>query len=194
MYYHGVVNGLVDKKVLDILKKREISSAARLGYTKRIGFNENDFISVCSNMGEEVYNTGVNNAFNKYIKNNFCFVIDDSIEVEKPEYIPNASKMGTLELFNLKRNNPNKRFSYIVDEYQVKDYISFDKVVAIGVPYGLKVQDGEIILSNFCYLKPEEFLELIGKVEKIAEELGIPVVDSSSKEFLTMFDGEKKIK
>ena len=194
MYYHGVVNGLVDKKVLDILKKREISSAARLGYTKRIGFNENDFISVCSNMGEEVYNTGVNNAFNKYIKNNFCFVIDDSIEVEKPEYIPNASKMGTLELFNLKRNNPNKRFSDIIDEYQVKDYISFDKVVAIGVPYGLKVQDGEIILSNFCYLKPEEFLELIGKVEKIAEELGIPVVDSSSKEFLTMFDGEKKIK
>lgn len=194
MYYHGVVNGLVDKKVLDILKKREISSAARLGYIKRIGFNENDFISVCSNMGEEVYNTGVNNAFNKYIKNNFCFVIDDSIEVEKPEYIPNASKMGTLELFNLKRNNPNKRFSDIIDEYQVKDYISFDKVVAIGVPYGLKVQDGEIILSNFCYLKPEEFLELIGKVEKIAEELGIPVVDSSSKEFLTMFDGEKKIK
>lgn len=194
MYYHGVVNGLVDKKVLDILKKREISSAARLGYIKRIGFNENDFISVCSNMGEEVYNTGVNNAFNKYIKNNFCFVIDDSIEFEKPEYIPNASKMGTLELFNLKRNNPNKRFSDIIDEYQVKDYISFDKVVAIGVPYGLKVQDGEIILSNFCYLKPEEFLELIGKVEKIAEELGIPVVDSSSKEFLTMFDGEKKIK
>ncbi len=194
MYYHGVVNGLVDKKVLDILKKREISSASRLGYTKRIGFNENDFISICSNMGEEVYGTGVNNAFNKYIKNNFCFVISDSIKAEKPVYVPNASKMGVLELFNLRQNNPDKRFSDIIDEYQVKDYISFENIVAIGIPYNLKIEDGYIRLSKFCSLTADEFLELINKVESVASDLGILVVDSSSKEFATMFDEEKKVK
>lgn len=194
MYYHGVVNGLVDKKVLDILKKREISSAARMGVNKRIGFNGNDYVSICSNMGEEVYSTGVNNAFNKYIVNNFCFVIDDDIEVQKPEYIPDASKMGALELFNLRRNNPDKRFSDIIDEFQVRDCIPFDKVVAIGIPYNLKVQDGVIKLSNFCLLTVSEFLDLVGKVEKEGSELGIPVVDSSSKEFITMFEEEKKIK
>ncbi len=194
MYYHGVVNGLVDKKVLDILDKREICSAARLGLTKRIGFNENDYISICSNMGEEVYSTGVNSAFNKYIKNRFCFVIDDSIEVFKPVYIPDASSMGAIELFNLKRNNPDKRFSDIIDEYQAKDFIPFDKVVAIGIPYNLEVQNGEIRLSNFCTLTVDEFLSLIKKVEDCADRLGIKVVDSSSPEFDLMFEDKKNKK
>ena len=191
MYYHGVVNGLVDKKVLDILEKREISSATRMGLTKRIGFNENDYVSICSNMGEEVYSSGVNNAFNKYIKNNFCFVISDSIEVEKPVYIPDASKMGVLELFNLRRDNPDKRFSDIIDECQVRDFISFEDIVAIGIPYNLKAHDGYIRLSNFCSLTTDEFVELINKVEEIAGEMGIPVVDSSSLAFGKMFENNK---
>lgn len=191
MYYHGVVNGLVDKKILSILDKREISSTRRMGISKKIGFNEDDFISICSNMGDEVYSTGVNNAFNKYIVNHFCFVIDDSIKAEKPEYIPDASKMNALDLFNLKRNNPDKRFSDIIDEYQVRDCISFDDIVAIGIPYGLKPKDESIVLSNFCFLTVDEFMELVKRVEEVAIELGIPVVDSSSLDFKTMFENRK---
>lgn len=186
-YFHGVANGLVDKKVIYILNKREISSARRLGIPKRIGFNEEDFVSVCSNMGQEFYDTGINNAFNKYIVNHFCFIIDGSIEVCKPEFIPEASKMSTLDLFNLKRNNPDKRFSDIIDEYQVRECIPFDNVIAIGIPYSLGSKHGQIKLSDFCYLTETEFLELIEKVERIASDLGIPIVDSASLEFVTMF-------
>lgn len=195
MYYHGVINGLVDKKIMSILANREISSAGRMGYTNKIGFNEDNYVSVCSNMGEEIYNEIANNAFNKYIFNRFCFVIDSSVEVEKPEYIRDASSMSILDLYNLKRNNPNKRFSDIIDEYQVRDYIPFDKIVAIGIPYGLETKDGYVTLSNFCFLTTDEFKKLIIQIESVALELGIPIVDSSSLEFKTMFmDTSKQMK
>lgn len=80
MYYHGIVNGLVTDKVVKIFERGEISSTARLGGSKKIGFNENDYISVCVNHGDEVYDKNPNNAFRKYILNHFCFVIDDSVE------------------------------------------------------------------------------------------------------------------
>ncbi len=184
---------MVDKKVLDILEKREISSATRMGVRKSIGFNENDYVSICSNMGEEVYSTGVNNAFNKYIKNNFCFIIDEAIEARKTIYLPDVSKLGTLELFNLRRENPGKRFSDIIDEYHVRDCISLDKVIAIGIPYNLKPIDGYIKLSNFCFMTIDEFLAFIKKVEEYAENLGLKIVDSSVPEFELMFE-DKKIK
>jgi len=108
--------------------------------------------------------------------------------------IINKAFTFNIELFNLKRDNPDKRFSDIIDEYQAKDFIPFDKVVAIGIPYNLEVQNGEIRLSNFCTLTVDEFLSLIKKVEDCADRLGIKVVDSSSPEFDLMFEDKKNKK
>lgn len=191
MYYHGVANGLVDKKVLDIFKKGEISSAARVGHTNKIGFNEDDYISVCVNLGEDEATRNFNNAFKKYVINHFCFVINDNITVQKTVFLENADKMSKLELVRLKLDNPDKRFSDFIDEYQVRDFISLENVVAIGIPYGLEPVDGFVRLSNFCQLTVEEFLDLIGKVEGYAERLDIKVVDSSSPEFGLMFEDNK---
>lgn len=191
MYYHGIVNGLVDKKVLNILNSREIKSASRLGYSKKIGFNENDYISICSYLGEEVYAKYPNNAFHKYILNNFCFIIDSSITVEQPVFLENAKSMSVFELFNLKRNNPDKRFSDIIDELQVINYIPFEKVISIGIPYNLEPINGFIKLSDFCILTSEEFLNLIKTVEEYAQNLGIEVVDSTNPDLGLMFEGKK---
>lgn len=194
MYYHGVVNGLVNEKVIKILECGEISSSSRMGVSKRIGFNENDYISVCVNLGEDVYKEHPNNAFNKYIVNHFCFVIDDSVEAYKTEYIPDAEKMNILDLYRLRSCNPDKRFSDIIDEYQIKSCIPLDKVIAIGIPYSLEENDGYIKLSNFCFLTRDEFLELIRRVEEKAHDIGLKVVDSSSEDFCSMFDRNNRVR
>lgn len=127
MYYHGVINGLVDEKILAIFNDREISSASKRNSTNSIGFNENDYISLCKYLGEEVYKEHTNNAFHRYILNNFCFIISDDIEAETPVFIENASTMNRFELMNMRIKNPNKRFSDIIDERQARYFIPFEK-------------------------------------------------------------------
>ncbi len=195
MYYHGVVNGLVDEKLLDILKDREISSASKRMLVNRIGFNEGDYISLCKYMGEEVYKSHPNNAFNKYIIDNFCFIISDDIEVEKPVYIEDASTMNRFDLMKLRTDNPDKRFSDLIDEYQARYFIPFEKVIAIGIPYHRTPTISNLIkLSNFTYFTPDEYSEFISKIESIAEDYGIPVVDSSNPEFMLEFEERRRAK
>lgn len=192
MYYHGVINGLVDKKLLGILSKKEISSASRMGINKQNGFNEGNFISICKNLGEEVYSKYPNNnAFKKYIVDNFCFVIGEDIKTEEVVFIPNAKNMSAIDLFNLRRNNPDKRFSDLVDEYQAIDHIPLSDVVAIGIPYDREVVDGYIKLSPFCILTIEEFNSLVKQVESIAQNLNIKVVNSSTYESLNELERSK---
>ncbi len=196
MYFHGVINGLVTKKVLEIIRDREIKSATKRNDVNNTGFNENDYISVCEYLGEDVYDNYPNNAFHKYVLNNFCFVISSDIEVEMPVFIPDASTMNRFDLIKLRRENPDKRFSDIIDERQVKDSIPFDKIKAIGIPYGLEEVDGLIKLSSFTFLTKEEFQEFIETLERYAATLGIKVFNSSDPSFpLTLKDkGLKKNK
>ncbi len=84
IYYHGVVNGLVPKKFLQILKDQEIKSAAQQNYQNNKGFNESNYISVCEYLGEDIYQNYPNNAFQRYIFNHFCFVISSEVSVETP--------------------------------------------------------------------------------------------------------------
>lgn len=190
MYYHGVVNGLVTDKILKILDGREIASMSRLGASKRIGFNENDYISVCVNLGEDVYSKYPNNAFNKYIVDHFCFVIEEDIPAIKTEYI-DTSGISAFDLNRLKSNNPNKRFSDIIDEYQVRDCIPIEKIIAIGIPYDIEETNGFIKLSNFCFLTRDEFLDFIKQVEGISNDLGLKIVNSSSNEFKSLFNNKR---
>lgn len=193
MYYHGIINGIVPDKVIRILESGEISSATRMGASKKIGFNENDYVSVCKNLGEEVYADYPKNAFKKYVVNHFCFIIEDSIDAEAVEFIPDAEKMSAFELHKLKLANPCKRFSDIVDEYQVRDYIPLDKVIGIGIPYSLDEVDGYIKLSNFSFLTREEFDSFIKKVERMAYDKGLKVFDSSIDSFGNCIDKNSKI-
>lgn len=195
MYYHGVINGLVDKKILSILQDREIRSASKRNSVNSVGFNENDFISLCEYMGEEVYKNYPNNAFSKYIVGNFCFVIADDIDVQKPEFIENASTMDRFALMKLRIEHPEKRFSDIIDERQAHESVPFDKIVAIGIPYKKMPTVSNLIkLSAFTYFTPSEYVEFIGEVERQAASLGIPVVDSSSPEFALTFEENKNVK
>lgn len=187
MYFHGVINGLVNKKVLEILRDQEIKSARKRNDVNNVGFNENDFISICEYLGEDIYADYPNNAFHKYILNNFCFIISNDIDCEMPIFIPNAATMNRFELIKLRRENPKRRFSDIIDERQVRDSIPFDKVIGIGIPYGLEEENGFIKLSSFTFLTPDEFQEFIRTIENYAAMLGIKVVNSSDPTFSLTF-------
>ena len=67
MFFHGVINGLVDQKILQILKDGKIKSAAKRNNINNRGFNEMDYISVCEYLGEDIYKDNPNNAFHKYL-------------------------------------------------------------------------------------------------------------------------------
>ena len=187
MYFHGVINGLVNKKVLEILRDQEIKSARKRNDVNNVGFNENDFISICEYLGEDIYADYPNNAFHKYILNNFCFIISNDIDCEMPIFIPNAATMNRFELIKLRRENPKRRFSDIIDERQVRDSIPFDKVIGIGIPYGLEEENDFIKLSSFTFLTPDEFQEFIWTIENYAAMLGIKVVNSSEPTFPLTF-------
>lgn len=184
MYFHGVINGMVDKKVLDILTTREIKASKKMNSNKMISFNGDEHVSICTYLGDEVYAKYPNNAFYKYIMNHFCFIIRDNIVVEKPIFIEDMCGMNSLEIFNLQKNNPDKRFSDIIDELQVKGNIPFANVMGIGIPYNLEMINGFIKLSDFCFLTKEEFLNFIKEVEKLASDLGLIIYDSSSPLFI----------
>ncbi len=196
MYYHGVINGLVTKKVLEIIRDGEIKSATKRNVINNTGFNENDYISICEYLGEDIYEKYPNNAFHKYILNNFCFVISPNIEVETPIFIHSTETQDRFNLIRLRRENKDKRYSDIIDERQVKDSIPFSQIEAIGIPYDLKEVDGFIKLSTFTFLTREEFQEFIATIESYATILGIKIVNSSDPNFPLTFkkDEPKKIK
>ena len=190
MFFHGVINGLVDQKILQILKDGKIKSAAKRNNINNRGFNEMDYISVCEYLGEDIYKDNPNNAFHKYILDNFCFIISD-IDVEMPIFIKDGATMNRFELIKLKNNNPDKRYSDIIDERQVKDEISLSKVIAIGIPYHPTMVDGYIKLSSFTFMTPKEYQEFVHKIESYAQGLGITIVDSSNPHFVETISNKK---
>lgn len=100
--------------------------------------------------------------------------------------------MSAFDLHNLKTSNPDKRFSDIIDEYQIKDYVPLEKVDAFGIPYNLEETDGFIKLSNFCYLTREEFDSFIKMVEGMAKDFNLKVLDSCSDDFGEYFNNKSK--
>lgn len=138
VFYHGIKDWYDPYtsilKILEIIESGGLKSRRLQNKTSSLGFNGNDYISVCERKKDEEYGKYSNNAFYNYIVFRFCFIISHSIEALPIQYIDCQKFASFAEAKEYMRSYPNVRFSDMFDEWQVKDEISLSDIVGIGLP------------------------------------------------------------
>lgn len=191
-YYHGIRNGLVLDKILNIFKDKGITSKRLQHNLCNSGFNGLDYISICKKEEESLYHKFPNNAFYNYVQDHFCFILTDDLDVIKPEIIPDAKSWNRFELINYFNSKPGMQFSDMFDEWQVKDYIPLSKIIGIGIPVAnLK----SIFLTGTMYSSEtsRESLDILKKIIFLANELKLDIIDSSELDFVTKYENQKEL-
>lgn len=170
-FYHGT--SLYN--MLDILQCGEIKSQRNLGYNFGIGNNGLDYISLCNKLDDSLYDNYLHNAFIKYIKDNYCFIISDEVSAIKAEY---NSKL-----------NKNYRYSDKIDEYQVKNSIGLDYIIGIGIPFS--------ILSNISEERNSDKKNILNNIIELAKIYNLDIIDTSDNNFVEKYElnkGRNKVK
>ncbi len=177
-FYHGVDDLLTMLKIIDC---GYIKSKRQLGFSKENDFNGLDYISLCNKESNDMYIGSTLNSFDNYIKNNFCFIISNDINATKCEYI-DISKCTEEQVKLL--SNSDVRYSDMFDEWQVKDSISLNDVVGIGLPlnYLNKIRSG--------YYNSEYQIE---RVFLIANMLNLDIINTDEEDFIEKYENSKEV-
>lgn len=159
--YHGLRNQNNNNKLEGILKERKILAGKYLDNYSHYCDNCNDgkYVSLIN------YNNSIE--FDEFVKKNTCLIISPLCNAYKTKYLT------FNEWFYMKENNifVKNRYSYAVNEYQVKDFIPIEMIRAIGIPYtNIRLYDGMEKASKYL----QDIIELLDiyKVE-------LPIVDTS---------------
>lgn len=185
LFYHGMQprrSSLCKiKTMLEIIDSGGLKSNRLLGNNLAQGYNGLDYISVCE--GERFYKYLVRkeSAFKLFIKNNFCFILSSDISVVKPKYLNWNHFKHYSDLVNYMNLFPDYQFSDLFDEWQVKDEISLDYVIGLGLP--LK----SLIRTHILDVKITKELE---HLYMLARLFNWDIVDSSS--FFSLYNYEKR--
>lgn len=176
-YYHGVDDLLTMLKIIDC---GYIKSKRLLGYGKENDFNGLDYISLCKKEADFMYEDGKTNSYDNYIKNSFCFIISDSIDAKKCNYI-DISKCSSEQMKKIS-GNQDIRYSDMFDEWQVKNSISITDIVGIGLPL------------NYLNKMKNYYSSLDFQLERIyllASMLNIDIVNTDEDSFIEKFENSK---
>ena len=171
-YYHGVSQSMpfTFSKIEKILNDGAILSRSKQEknylYNWYIGYNGNDYISVC-----EHRDNFDGNSYNNFIRNNVSFELDLS-NLDICETIMTSIPYNKLNYSNTTGLN---RFSDMDDEIQVKDEIQLSKVLAITFPTNMIIESG--IKDTKTILKYLEKLKLL--MSKY--QYDFPIYDIDSK-------------
>ncbi len=179
-YYHATSDLSLFR---DILKDQAIKSPRLLGKTIEhdlgyLSFNGLDYISLCNKLDHYDDNYG-DSSFEQFILDSFCFIISGEINVVKPTIIDWANFYEYIAIKEeiYKNIDLGLHVSFYADEYRVKDKVTIDKILGIGIPV------------NNHYLK--EDLMILKQVLIIANELNLDVVDSSDRAFVEKYETSK---
>ena len=155
-YYHGTS---LDH-LISILETKELNEGTlKYKHKKYNGpdYNGLDYVSLCKPNSES---SDSYSAFNIFIVNHFCLIINDSVSAVKTI----TCEPFVLQTLNNKYNN--LRFSDLSDEWQVKTRIPLDNVVGIAIPF-------QRIDHNVYDLRK------IKHLLQLAKDYDLPVIDSS---------------
>lgn len=179
-FYHGIQGQYFGMKgALTILQTGGIKCKRLLDPNRFIvlGYNGNDYVSVCKKEEEYKYYERNINAFYSFVQNSFCFVISNDIEAVKTE-LPSVPLTEETKKFT--------RFSDMFDEWQVKDQIPLSSIIGIGIP----ISEIKVLFK----IRPElEKLEEIKQILILAEQLELDIVDSSEFGFVEKYEERKDI-
>lgn len=198
VFYHGIKE-FYDPytsilKLLEIIESGGLKSRRLQNKTSSLGFNGNDYISVCERKNDEEYSKYSNNAFYNYIVFRFCFIISHSIEALPIQYIDCQKFDSFAEANEYVRSFPTIRFSDMFDEWQVKDEISLSDIVGIGLPV-------HKILNYIRNGSEKELFKYnLGRLYSIVEALNWIIVNTDTLymedkfiEYLNIEEEKKKI-
>lgn len=164
-YYHGTTL----YNMLEILKCGEIKCQRTLGYNYGLGNNGLDYISICNKLDDSMYTDYLRSSFFKYIKDNYCFIISDSVNAIKASYNSEANKIY--------------RHSDKIDEYQVKDSIDIKDIIGIGIPFG--------IIGNITEDNNTTKEETINSIISLARVYGLDIIDTTEYNFVEKYEIKK---
>lgn len=138
IFYHGIfpnIPCISITKMIEIIQSGAIKSRRLQGVTSKFGYNGDDYISICSKEDEKEYFKYPINAYDTYILNGFCFIISDDIPAIKVRYTEVYNDFDFETIIELMSEKPEQRYSDMFDEWQVKDEISLNQIIGIGIPY-----------------------------------------------------------
>ena len=190
-FYHGIKEGkmcfippvqCIDK-MIKIIESGGLKSSSQLGKTRAHTYNGLDYISLCRIEDMNEYCKHNPTAFFHFIFVNFCFVISDEVEALKTKQLDTSMYRDYFELECIIQAS-NERYSDMFDEWQVYKEIPLKYIIGIGIP--------SIVVNRFKY--DSEFMTKLEKLENIAQELNLDIVDTSSVEAIEEFEKNKKEK
>lgn len=176
VFYHGIKPYYAPNEsisiMLQIISSGGIKCRRLQGVTSKLGFNGDDYISVCEGKSDYEYRKYPNNAFFRYIYYGFCFILSDDIPVIPVQYINRDDFDSYTEIIEYMSHYPDVRFSDLFDEWQVKDEIPLSYIVGIGLS---TCQILEYINSK---KEKEIFKSNLNKLYTLAESLNWTIVNT----------------
>ena len=152
VYMHAINNAFFDSQIRTLFKIARdgaVLSLRRQGKTESGSFSGLDYISLCDyekrNLSPEC--NRYYNAYYNYIRNGISLAFDkDKLDVIVPEYRrlkePSIYKAAEMK----KLGDSDKRYTDFLDEVQVKDIITLDKLSYVTFPVNKYL--GELVLTR----------------------------------------------
>ena len=184
IFYHGIKSYYDPNEsisiMLQIISSGGIKCRRLQGVTSKLGFNGDDYISVCEEKSDYEYRKYPNNVFFRYIYYGFCFILSDNIPVILVQYINSDDFDSYTEIIEYMGHYPGVRFSDLFDEWQVKDEIPLDYIVGLGLP---------LQSLSKIYNLDDKMMKEIERLYMLARTFGWDIIDSGS--FFSFYNYEK---
>lgn len=163
--YHGICHGNQFEKLENIFKEKKILAGNHLPYSYYIPYDDN------ANKGNYVsllkYDSREDITYKIFIMPNITLIIKPINTAFQTIYVSYETWLEIQKFLPTHKN----RYSYARNEYQVKDFISLEDIVAIGIPYHYLNWTNQKHLANEYQEKVSELLKKY--------QLSLPIVDTS---------------
>ena len=160
--YHGIRFDDNLKKLENILKEKKILAGKHIKgyYNYSDNANKGEYVSMTAYSRERISGFGV------FVKENICFLIS----VDCNAVLTKCVDFNAWE--KIKDKKTKNLYSYMEAEFMCKEFVSFEFVRAIGIPY-----------MSLCNSKgKEEANKILDKVKELIKKYGIElkIVDHSN--------------
>ncbi len=177
--YHGIRFQQRLEKLEDIFKKKKLLAGKYLDDYRNYSdnCNEGEYVSL---FGGEVLTS---HEYDVFVKPNVSLVISPFCGAYKTIYVP----YDTWCYIRDKKLQLNNRFSYMYNEYQIKNFVPLEMVRAIGIPYSLLTRTKN---KEEAELLKRDVIDLMDQYS-----ISLPIVDTSNiNRFLYNPQDEKEYK
>lgn len=182
-FYHGTdLNSFMsildtgEIKCRRLIEKEGIKTSRTLDPIFGVGYNGYEYISLCQ-LNNFSYNS--ESAYRVFVRNHYCFIISNEINAVKTVYVHSKEidEYYKEEFITSLRNQfeGDLRFSNMQDEWQVRNRVSLNDIVGIGIPFNMLQYNNHNDIQRAIAL---------------AEIFHLDIVDTSNFNFIEKYESE----